>query len=140
MNQIKNLFWVHKNNNKGVLVLGNDVARLQNLINSRKIVRFSTQPIYSVEELEKSIDEDVAWLDAIESGCEERENEFVIFRSLLDEEQPLQAGVHLLDDTVLCLCCGGAFDPGEYEITGVIAWNALTTQIDPVTQTLKISL
>ena len=44
----------------------------------------------------------------------------VLFKSLLDEEEPLQRGI-LDEETgfVECLCgCNGCFEPGDYEIIG----------------------
>lgn len=40
----------------------------------------------------------------------------VLFKDTFEECPAPQYGVLLDDGVIACLCCGGTFDPGEYEV------------------------
>lgn len=40
----------------------------------------------------------------------------VLFRDLLEENSDSHYGILFANGFVLCLCCGGCVEPGEYEI------------------------
>ena len=49
----------------------------------------------------------------------------VMFRDLLEDDAPIHYGILLPDQSVLCFCCGGTVEQGEYEIIDHIPWQYL---------------
>lgn len=52
----------------------------------------------------------------------ERTNKLVYFRDTLEDNSEPQFGIVLDDEHILCLCCGGILEKGDYEILRSYKW------------------
>lgn len=52
----------------------------------------------------------------------EGRNKLVYFRDTLEDNSEPQFGIVLDDEHILCLCCGGIIEKGEYEILEWCEW------------------
>lgn len=49
-------------------------------------------------------------------------NKLVYFKDLIEENADEQYGILLDDGNIICLCCGGIVEQGEYEIIKYCRW------------------